>query len=236
MRARKICTVSEFSRQALSVEMDVAPAKFTVVPNGSDHLLRLTPAWDALARRELDTGKYILFVGNRAPHKNFRNARDAFAGLHRPDLKLVTVGIGRTAIFGTADFDEGPGIRHLADVDDAELRSLYEHAAMLLFPSRYEGFGIPPLEAMSLGCPVVASNAAAIPEVVGDAALLVDPEDTQAMTRAMQALLSDEALRMALVKKGRERAALYTWAEAGRKLRKMLDQTMYTALPLEVAA
>lgn len=235
-RARQICTVSEYSKQALARAMGVDPLKFAVVPNGADHLQRLTPAPDILPRQGLDARKYVLFVGNRAPHKNFENAFEAFIGLGRPDLKLVTVGIGRTAIFGTATFENAPGVQHLANVGDAELRSLYEHAALLLFPSRYEGFGIPPLEAMSLGCPVVASNAAAIPEVVGDAALVTDPEDIRAMTQAMQAILGNETLRAALVEKGFNRAALFTWAAAGRKLRHVLDEAMRPASLLKAAA
>jgi glycosyltransferase involved in cell wall biosynthesis len=235
-RARQICTVSEFSRQALAREMGVDTAKFTVVPNGSDHLLRLESAVDVMNRRNLVAGRYVLFVGNRAPHKNFKAALDAFLGLGRTDLHLVTVGIGRSKIFGTDTFDDGPGIRHLADVDDAELRSLYENAALLLFPSRYEGFGIPPLEAMSLGCPVVASSAAAIPEVVGGAALIVDPDHVRSMTRAMETILGDDVLRASLVEKGRRRAAMFTWAEAGRKLRNMLEATMGIEPVLKVAA
>lgn len=228
-RARLICTVSEFSRRALAEAMGVDAGKFAVVPNGSDHLLRLAPAQDALSRRGLDTGKYVLFVGNRAPHKNFKTAVEAFISLGRPDLLLVTVGIGRAVVFGADICDDGPRIRHLADVSDAELRALYEHAALLLFPSRYEGFGIPPLEAMSLGCPVVASSAAAVPEVVGDAALVIDADDVQGMRQCMNAILENPALRAELVRKGRDRAALFTWAEAGGKLRKIIEAMIMPA-------
>jgi len=228
-RARLICTVSEFSRRALANAMGLDPEKFAVVPNGSDHLLRLTATPDTLSRRGLDAGKYVLFVGNRAPHKNFKTAIEAFVALGRPDMLLVTVGIGRTAVFGADICNDGPGIRHLADVSDADLRALYEHAALLLFPSRYEGFGIPPLEAMSLGCPVVASSAAAVPEVVGDAALVVDPDDVNGMKQAMGALLNDPALRADLVGKGRDRAALFSWTQVGLKLRKVVEATIATA-------
>lgn len=225
-RARMICTVSEFSRRALAEAMGIDAGKFAVIPNGSDHLRRLVPAPDALHRRGIEAGKYVLFVGNRAPHKNFKTAVEAFIMLGRPDLLLVTVGIGRAAVFGTDVCDDGPNIRHLADVSDADLRALYEHAALLLFPSRYEGFGIPPLEAMSLGCPVVASSAAAITEVVGDAALVVHPDDVEGMTRAMNAMLSDPTLRADLVRKGHDRAAMFSWGEAGRKLGLILDALM----------
>ena len=235
-RARQICTVSEFSRNALAKAMNIDAAKFAVVPNGSDHLLRIAPAPQALAQRGLEAGKYILFVGNRAPHKNFRIAMEAFAALARPELLLVTVGIGRAAIFGADICDDGPAVRHLTDVSDAELRSLYEHAALLLFPSRYEGFGIPPLEAMSLGCPVVASSAAAIPEVVGDAALIVHPDDVQGMKLAIESILDDPGVRARLVRKGHDRALQFSWAEAGRKLRRTLDHAMQPTSPLKVAA
>ena len=235
-RAQQICTVSEFSKNALAKAMNIDSAKFAVVPNGSDHLLRIPPAPQVLAQRDLEAGKYILFVGNRAPHKNFRTAVEAFTALARPDLLLVTVGIGRADIFGADICDDGPAVRHLADVSDPELRALYEHAALLLFPSRYEGFGIPPLEAMSLGCPVVASSAAAIPEVVGDAALILHPDDVYGMRLAVERVLDDPGVRARLVRKGQDRAAQFSWAEASRKLRQTLDQAMAPTSPMRVAA
>lgn len=225
-RARRICTVSAFSMRALAEDMRVPVAKFAVIPNGADHLLRVAADSAAIERRGLVPGRYLLFVGNRAPHKNFETALAAFGALGRADIRLVTVGIGLRAVFGDAGDGGGPGVAHLTDVSDAELRALYEHAALLIFPSRYEGFGIPPLEAMSLGCPVVASNAAAIPETVGDAALLVDPDDVAGMTDAMLRIIGDPALRAELIEKGRARAQLFTWEEAGRKLRLLLGEAM----------
>lgn len=225
-RARRICTVSAFSMHALAEHMQVPPAKFAVIPNGADHLLGVASDPAAIGRRGLVPGRYILFVGNRAPHKNFETALAAFRALDRLDMKLVTVGIGLKAVFGVADDDGGPRVEHLTEVADAELRALYENAALLIFPSRYEGFGIPPLEAMSLGCPVVASNAAAIPETVGDAALLVSPDDAGGMKDAMLRIIDGPALRAELIEKGRARAQLFTWEEAGRKLRLLLGETM----------
>lgn len=221
-RARRICTVSEFSRGRLSETLGIARDRFVVIPNGGDHLRRIDSDTGAIARRALTPRGYILYVGNEAPHKNVATALDAFNRLDRAGLSFVTVGIGRSSVFGEVAAMEGRSVRRLHDVDDAELRALYENAAMLVFPSRYEGFGIPPVEAMSLGCPVVASNAASIPEVVRDAALLVDPEDADAMAAAFARILDMPGQREEMVARGTERAALFTWDEAGRKLEELI--------------
>lgn len=221
-RARKIITVSEFSRRALARAMKLPEENFSIVPNGADHLLRVAPDEGTMARRGLTPQGYVLFVGNEAPHKNVSTALKAFVAMRDTGLQFVTVGVGLSNVFGKLELGGNSSVSRLTDVADGELRALYENAALLIFPSRYEGFGIPPLEAMSLGCPVVASTAAAIPEIVGDAAFLVDPDDVEGMTAAMASVVNDQALRKDLIRKGHARAATFRWIDAGAKLARVL--------------
>lgn len=162
-------------------------------------------------------GAYLLCVGNRKPHKNLAAAIEALAHLRHeaPDLRLVIVGDvfrGWESVLGRAD---ELGVRErlveVSGASDADLRALYAGCEALLFPSLYEGFGLPALEAMASGAPVVASNRSSVPEVVGDAGLLVDPEDPRGFAEAVLRLRRDPALREQLVRRGRERAARFTW-------------------------
>lgn len=239
-RAHTILTVSEFSRGELAREMGIDPARFAVIPNGCDHIHRLRPDASVLVDNGLARGGFVLFVGNRAPHKNFGTALEAFRRLNRPGLRLVTVGIGRRDIFGDEGFGDETGVLHLARIDDAQLAALYDAAALLLFPSRYEGFGIPPLEAMSLGCPVVASTAAAIPETVGQAALTAYPDDVGAFSAAMARILDEPGLAALLQAAGRARAAQFRWDHAAARLEDVLVRAMSPArvpgAALELAA
>jgi glycosyltransferase involved in cell wall biosynthesis len=133
-------------------------------------------------------------------------------------VQTVLVGGSSTKIFRDAGLALPPGVRLTGYVTDAQLRALYESAACFVFPSRYEGFGLPPLEAMACGCPVIASDAASIPEVCGDAALSFDRDDPAALRAQLDRLLGDPALRAALAEAGRHRAATYTWERAARGL------------------
>lgn len=224
-RAQRILTVSAFSAAALSKALAVPRDKFALVPNGADHLLRVPSDPETLDRRKLRDRGYVLFVGNEAPHKNVATAVRAFTSLGRQDLDFVTVGIGLSSVFGTLDVAQDRAIRRLRDVGDGELRALLEHAALLVFPSLYEGFGIPPLEAMALGCPVVSSNQSAMPEVLGNSAEMVDPTEA-GLRDGMRRVLESPARRVSLVERGRARAAAFTWAEASRKLDHVLMDVM----------
>lgn len=222
-RAARIITVSAFSRRELAVATGVPEERFAIVPNGADHMLRMRADDGALARRGLESRGYVLFVGNDAPHKNVITALRAFERLGIPGLLFVTVGIGRSAVFGDSELPESAHIRKLEDVGDAELRSLYEHAALLVFPSLYEGFGIPLLEAMTLGCPVVASTADALVETAGGAAILVPPLDVDGFAEAMRAVIGDVPIRDGLIDRGHARAACFSWDASAQALVTLLN-------------
>jgi len=160
---------------------------------------------------------YLLSMGNAKPHKDLPTLLRAFAHLAPawPDIRLLLVGAeppgNLGAVLEGVPADVHARVAFTGPVSDAELRALYAGASAFVFPSRYEGFGLPPLEAMALGAPVVCADAASLPEVVGDAALLFPAGDSGALTRALKNMLGDSALRERLSRAGRERAARLTW-------------------------
>ena len=160
----------------------------------------------------LQSRSYLLFVGTVEPRKGVDVLLAAHAALRRqghPDLQLVIAG---PPGWGETPSLDGPGVVAPGRVDEATLDALYRGAAALAVPSRSEGFGLPALEAMARGCPVVASDAGALPEVVGDAGLLVPPGDADALAGALGRLLDDDALAASLGAAGHRRAATFTWA------------------------
>jgi glycosyltransferase involved in cell wall biosynthesis len=159
--------------------------------------------------------RYIFTMGNTKPHKDLPTLLAAFARLAEtnPDLHLLLAGAGDPAYL-VARLPETLWSRakFTGRIGDPELRALYVGAAAFAFPSTYEGFGLPPLEAMALGTPTVVADASSLPEVVGDAAVLVAPRDPEALAAAIESVLGDRALRDALVARGHARAAELTWA------------------------
>ncbi len=167
--------------------------------------------------------RYILFVGSVEKRKNLRGLLRAYACLRRMEetCPLVVAGVRRrkyTAIMETLwELDLEKHVIFTGYVPDADLPALYSGADLFVFPSLYEGFGLPPLEAMACGTPVVCSNAASLPEVVGDAAITVDPYDVEGLAEAMRRVLTDANLRQELREKGLQRAKQFTWERAARE-------------------
>jgi len=218
----RIVTVSEFSRARLALRLRLDPARIAVMPEGGEHILRAPADADVLARNGLVPRGYALAVGTRAAHKNLGALRDAAALLASRGMVLAVVGAMQGSAFSGAADAEGAGVRLLGRVSDAELRALYENALGLVFPSRYEGFGIPPLEAMWCGCPVLAARAGAVPEVCADAALWFDAEGPATPAAALKRLLDEPGLADALRAAGHARARLYAWDAAAARLLEIL--------------
>ncbi|HEV7268753.1 MAG TPA: glycosyltransferase family 1 protein [Falsiroseomonas sp.] len=219
----RIVTVSQFSRARLAARLRLDPARIAVMPEGGEHILREAADAGVLAKHGLAPRGYALAVGTRAAHKNLAALREAAALLASRDMVLAVAGAVQGGAFSGAADTEGNGVRLLGRVSDAELRALYENALCLLFPSRYEGFGIPPLEAMWCGCPVLAARAGAVPEVCGEAALWFDAEGPATPAAALTRLLDEPGLLDALRSAGRARAAAYSWDAAGRRLLEILE-------------
>lgn len=209
-RADHIVCISEHTRQDLIQLLDVDPGKTSVVHLGFSLTKGTNGKIDEVCR------PYLLHVGGRGGYKNFETLLRAYAGQSALTREFDLVA------FGGGDFNanERALIRELglSDTrvrqiggDDAVLAGLYQGAALFVYPSRYEGFGIPPLEAMSFDCPVVCSNSSSIPEVVGDAAVFFDPDASDSIGWAMERVLSDAALRQTLIARGRERIKMFSW-------------------------
>jgi glycosyltransferase involved in cell wall biosynthesis len=221
-RGARIITVSEFSRGRLAARLRLDPARIGVMPEGGEHVLRPQAETAVLERHDLAPRAYALAVGTRAAHKNLGALRDAAALLGARGMVLAVAGAADGGVFSGAADAQGSAVRMLGRVTDAELRALYENALCLVFPSRYEGFGIPPLEAMWCGCPVLAARAGAVPEVCGDAALWFDAEGPATPAAALARLLDEPGLADALRTAGRARAQLYSWNAAATRLLELL--------------
>lgn len=215
-RARHVLTVSEFSKRRIVARLGVDERRVTVVPCGVDPLFGSISSSDAAsyaAAHGLRHDGYVLAVGTLEPRKNLPALLRAWTavGPHVPPFTLVIVGTtGRQ--FAEANLGSLPStVRLTGAVDDAALACLYAGARALVMPSRYEGFGLPVLEAMASGVPVIATDAGALPEVTGGAALLVPPDDEGALAQTIGQLLTTPALASELRVRGMTRAAAFSW-------------------------
>ncbi|MEO0957370.1 MAG: glycosyltransferase family 1 protein [Pseudomonadota bacterium] len=208
--ARYRLTVSQHSAEALA-EAGLG-ADWQVLHNGAEHILRVTPDENALADLGLEKGRYVLSFAAAQPHKNVALLIDAFSRPALADMDLVLVGAR------LPDGVSAGRARLLGRVEDPALRALYEGASAFAFPSLSEGFGLPPVEAMHCGCPVVVSKAGALPEVCGDAAIKLPPRDVDAWVDAFVGLRDDAAKREALIAAGQVRAGELTWGATARRL------------------
>ena len=225
-----VFTVSEASRaDILRFYPSTDPAKVHVVPNAIDAELLVDPGEaerDRVRERYQIRGRFVLFAGNVKPHKNLERLIRAFARVRcqegNEDLRLVVIGddVSRYASLRRTADEAGvrQEVRFFGFVPHETLAALYRMATVFAFPSLYEGFGLPPLEAMACGTPVVTSRISSLPEVVGDGALLVDPYNEDDIAQGIARLLDDQDLRARLVERGLERAASYSWARSVRQI------------------
>lgn len=215
-QADHVICVSEYTRKTLLGLYDIAPEKVTVVHLGRPEIAEDVLPWNPEGR------PCILYVGPRSGYKNFPRLLAAYAASQRlrRDFRLACFGGGAFTAEEKSIFVEhgitADDVLHLTG-DDAALHAAYRGAALFVYPSLYEGFGLPPLEAMTLGAPVACSNATSIPDIVGDAGEYFDPADTDSMTRAMEAVLYFDTRRQELVRSGHERAASFSWGKCARE-------------------
>ena len=227
--AALLLTISRFSQSRLAQWLGVSPERLKVVPCAATHMQSIAQDDTVLQRLALAGVPYVLAVGSANPTKNLPALIQAFGRLPHPDLRLVLVGGANGAVFANETAPrEDARILRTGPISDGQLKSLYAHAVAFVFPSLYEGFGLPPLEAMSLRCPVVASNAASIPEVCGDAAVYFDPASVTDMASAIARVVDDADLRADLRQRGAERFATFTWDAAAQLLMQHLEQAGLT--------
>lgn len=234
-RSNRILTDSEFSKREIVELLSVPEHKVSVVSCAPSLTSDVAPFADLKQKYKI-THPYVLYVGTIEPRKNLSRLVNAFAQLKErenlPHQLVLAGGKGweNEDIYQTVDkmFHNGEVI-FTGYVTNAEKNALYQNAELFVFPSLYEGFGIPPLEAMTFGCPVVSSNAASLPEVVGDAAELVDPMNVESIADGMWKVLSDDLYRAELVQKGYKQAKKFNWDGSAKKLmqicREVLEET-----------
>jgi glycosyltransferase involved in cell wall biosynthesis len=233
-RATRVLTVSESSKRDILRFVDVPPGKIDVIYNAFDDRFAVEPREEDVIRvreRYQLHDEFVLYAGNVKPHKNLERLIDAFErvrarGLDR--LKLVLIGddISKYAALRRAVHRHQlhKYVRFLGYLPEETLAVMYRLAGVFVFPSLYEGFGLPPLEAMASGTPVVTSNVSSLPEVAGDAALLVDPYDPEAIASAVWSVLTDESVRRTLRGKGLARAREFSWEASVRRVREIYGE------------
>jgi len=233
-RAARICAVSDFTKHDIMRLFHIPEENIEVLYNAIDERFRRGHATAAdhqfIAERYQVNYPFLLYAGNIKPHKNIVRIIEAFSALKAelkkegkfPDLKLIIIGdelskhpdLRRTVIKSGVQHD----VRFLGFVPIEVLRIFYDAAKIFVFPSLYEGFGLPPLEAMAHGTPVVTSNVSSLPEVVGNAAVLVNPENVFDIMRALHRVLLDQPLRERLKQRGYEQAQRFSWEASVARL------------------
>ena len=217
-RNRRVLTVSEFSRYQIVQVALCDLAKIGIVHNGADHILRVQPDDRIVAALGLSGRNYVVALSTTQAHKNIGILLQAFALPQLQDFTLVLVGGAGPAAFVASGYAVPANACFAGRVSDNSLRALMETALCLAFPSRTEGFGLPPLEAMTLGCPTIVAPCGALPEVCGDATIYVAPDDASAWAAAIVELIATPDRRAGLVAAGRVQAAAFTWRNAALKL------------------
>ena len=222
-RALRVLTVSNYSKTQL-IRFGVASEnKITVIPNGCDHISRISPDASVLDRMSLRSTPYILALSSLQAHKNVRILIEAFARPELKGIKPVLAGKTAGADFARIGMHIPDSVYFTGAVDDASLSALMRGAVATATPSLTEGFGLVPLEAMSVGCPVVVSPEGALPEACGKAAIYAEVNDSAQWATSLAELAGSPTLQAVRKAAGLARAAEFTWAASGRRLKETLD-------------
>jgi glycosyltransferase involved in cell wall biosynthesis len=231
-RAQRIIVISDFIRNEAIQSFGFSPEKLTTIHPGVDReIYRVYDPQDLLPTREKYRlpENFILFVGSLEPRKNLERLLLAYQNLEKParsEVKLVLAGFKGweneriVSLIRNMKTD----VFYLGYLPQEDLAKIYNLARLFIYPSLYEGFGLPPLEAMACGCPVIVSHAASLPEVCGEGAFYVNPCDVGSIARGIDRVLKDEGLRILLASKGRERASQFSWEKSARAHLKLFEE------------
>ena len=225
-RAQKIITVSEFSRERLKYHLEISGQKIHVIPNGVGRPFepQASHGIDEVRKKYNLIKPYFLFIGTQEPRKNLAKLFEAFEKLKASTCLLAIAGEKGGVFANSASLAPDPAcIKFIGYVPDSDLPALYAGANAVVIPSLYEGSCLTALEAMACGAPVIASNTTAFPEVVGDAALLVNPDETEEIANAMKKIIENPRLADRLRERGLQRAAQLRWDESARKTQSVLE-------------
>ena len=218
-RTARIATVSHFSRGELGTVFGVAPETVSVLYNATDHFSGVAPDESVLRRLGLEGTNFFFMLGTLKPNKNVDFAIRAFDALGDRGWKLVIAGaLDRSGVFKADAPATAENLIFTGRLTDAEIVALERHARAFVFPSLYEGFGIPPLEAMTQGCPVLAADIPAVREACGEAALYFDPRDRESLIQVMRQILEAPQQRADLVAKGDANVARFSWNRSAEAL------------------
>lgn len=220
-----ILTNSKHSRDELVRLVGLDLGRITPIWLGVEHATRTAPDLGVFARHQIADMPYLFAVSSVNPNKNFASVVRALELLGPNAPPCVIAGQKNTRVFGGQGLDESC-ITHVGHVSDAELYALYSRAFCLLFPSFYEGFGLPPVEAMALGCPAIVSHSSVLPEICADAVLYCDPNDPRTLVNAIQRLRQDRGLRESLVTRGKERTGLFSWSAGAESMLNVLSHAV----------
>lgn len=222
-RHERILTVSEFAKQQILHHRLCEAGKIAVVHNAADHMLRIPATRDILDRLRVPTEGFLLCNSYTHAHKNLGTIFEALKSAPELARRLVLFGSCTKSHFDAKGIAVPDGIQFVGRVTDGELRCLFSCAKLFLFPSRTEGFGLPALEAMILGCPTIAARAGALPEICGDGALYADPNRPSEWLSTIRSILRDEPHRQALAQAGRRRAASFCWMRSAERYLELLS-------------
>jgi len=221
--ARQILTVSEFSKSELVRYCRIDPSRISVIHSGCDHVDAQLPDYSILHKCGLTKSSYVLAVSSHNPNKNFQGVVHAMKFLRNRSLSFVIAGDMNSQVFGESD-ELPASVLQVGRVSDAELRALYEQAGCFVYPSFYEGFGLPPLEAMACGCPVIAGDIGALRETCGDAASFCDPADPSNIAECIASVMTDAEVRKKLTDQGYSRRQSFRWAKTAEDTWKILRE------------
>jgi glycosyltransferase involved in cell wall biosynthesis len=229
--AKKIFTISNFSRDDIIKTYGKEPKDVVTTYLGIKQILGSKQK--ALSMEELKKkfgidGNYILFVGTLQPRKNIAKLIEAFAEIKNKKIKLVVVGkkgwLWEEIMQAPEKYGVKERVKFLDFVGDEDLPSLYKNASCFVLPSLYEGFGLPVLEAMKYGCPVLTSNVSSLPEVGGDACLYFDPKSTDEIAQKIDQVISDEKLRQEMIEKGYNQVKKFSWEKTAKETLNVLEK------------
>ena len=234
-RASHIIAISQSTKSDLTKYLGIPETKISVIYNGVGH--HIFKPYEPYQMRQyqmmLSHKPYILYVGSERQRKNLGRLFEAFATLRQefPKLKLVKVGgpgrhiqFRRGMLKKLSSLGITEAVIFVDNISELSLAYYYSSATLLAYPSLYEGFGLPPLEAMACGCPVVTTNTSSLPEVVGEAGIMVNPYDTHSLVQAMRRVLTDNELRDSMVRKGLEQSKKFSWEKTAELTRQVYNK------------
>ncbi len=224
--AQKIITNSHFSKKELSESAQIKKHKLFPIYLGKEQIERIIADEKVLCKYRLAKRKYLFAVSSMNPNKNFIGIVKAIKLLGNFDYEVVIAGGFNESVFKLVALDLTKNIKHLGYVSDGELKALYQNALCFIFPSFYEGFGLPPLEAMACGCPVIVSRAASLPEIFQENALYCDPHNPADIAAQIKILVENPQLQNILRQKGLAHAKSFSWENCATETVKVIEEVL----------